>query len=498
MGVDFVPKILLILEVSQKQAYIFESRRLAENIRRSGEIAYVTSTDFFNSMPSFQEENLVYTGGGHTVLQFTDEVSAKTFSYDISRKVLEVYPDMELFIAIHPYNDHQTPGENLNALSQKLEQKKSLRAASFHLRRFGFEKPAFHHQGEYTELEKHIPEGWEITADSDALLQGNGDNFLAVVHADGNSMGSRVQSIYESSGSDWNVCTEKLRAFSEAIDQQFAEAYTEMVDEMAAALAENPNWKGRTLPIRKLIGAGDDVCFVTGSSLALECASVFLQKLESKVNPVDKQRYTACAGVVLIHKKFPFRKAYDLSEALCSNAKKTCAAYGGNLSALDWHIEFGQMKDSLTAIRTDYVCADGSCMTLRPYLMSQKEGVPVERSFAFYKAAAEAMRSGVLPKGKMKQLRTAFQSGVLRSKRTIAEMQIAVPLASVFRGPYLSVALHNFKGSYRIPGLELDVDLRDSGFCLATGEIEAHQNPRCLYFDAIEMVDHSFPWRGEC
>ena len=82
---------LMILEVSQKQAYIFGSRKLSDNIRRSEEIRFVTndgidyrnrggdgkdwaSADFFQlACPEGYsgETNFVYAGGGHTVLQLS-------------------------------------------------------------------------------------------------------------------------------------------------------------------------------------------------------------------------------------------------------------------------------------------------------------------------------------------------------------------------------------------------------------------------------------------
>ena len=40
-------RILAILEVSQKQAYIFSSKQLKDNAARSAEIGYVTSDAFF-------------------------------------------------------------------------------------------------------------------------------------------------------------------------------------------------------------------------------------------------------------------------------------------------------------------------------------------------------------------------------------------------------------------------------------------------------------------
>ena len=39
-------RYLTIFEVSQKQAYIYSVNRLSENVKRSSEIAYVTSEKF--------------------------------------------------------------------------------------------------------------------------------------------------------------------------------------------------------------------------------------------------------------------------------------------------------------------------------------------------------------------------------------------------------------------------------------------------------------------
>ena len=41
---------LMILEVSQKQAYIFESTRLSDNVERSEEICWVTDPDYFKAV----------------------------------------------------------------------------------------------------------------------------------------------------------------------------------------------------------------------------------------------------------------------------------------------------------------------------------------------------------------------------------------------------------------------------------------------------------------
>ena len=130
-----VPSVLMILEVSRKQDYIFRARELKNNIRRSAEIAYVTGSAFFQAeAPALytEEENLVYAGGGHTVLQFESRNQAVQFARAVTEAAVRRFPGMEIFVRILPYDRGKTPGENLTALSAALEEKKARRQASFH------------------------------------------------------------------------------------------------------------------------------------------------------------------------------------------------------------------------------------------------------------------------------------------------------------------------------------------------------------------------------
>ena len=117
-----------------------------------------------------------------------------------------------------------------------------------------------------------------------------------------------------------------MRKFSESVDKNFKEAYKEMLYRVAQNL-KNGNLsalelQGKMFPVRKIILAGDDVCFVTEGRIGLEAARIFIEQLKCKKNDCDQMGYTACAGVAIVHKKYPFYKAYELSEIICSNAKK--------------------------------------------------------------------------------------------------------------------------------------------------------------------------------
>ena len=197
-------RALLILEVSRKQDYIFSTKRLRENAQRSADISYVTSKEFFKEAAAglFDEEkNFIYAGGGHTVLQFDGREQAKAFAQAVTETVLRRWKGLELFVKISPYEEAMTPGENLKELSKGLERKKALRKTSFKQADMGMElldSETFlpQRKEEPNSRAYHVsplpaPEGWEYPSQLEELA--GEDNFIAVIHIDGNAMGKRVE-----------------------------------------------------------------------------------------------------------------------------------------------------------------------------------------------------------------------------------------------------------------------------------------------------------------
>lgn len=493
-------RVLMILEVSQKQAYIFGSRKLRDNIERSAEIRFVTSEKFFKQLcpECYSKENMVYSGGGHTVLQFDTLEAAKHFSECLTLCVLRDFPSMELFVKLLAYDEAKTPGENLNALVAGLEAKKARRAASFRRRTYGVEHPRQDEPNrrsyQIPQLEVGVPKGWTLTSDGEELA--GEDSFLAVIHLDGNAMGARVQAIYDACRDNWDECVKQLDAFSKDIDDDFAVAYDRMTEELVKAL-EASGYQVRLddegkkiLPVRKVVGAGDDVCFIAAGSLGLECAVSFLRHL-SNIRHEGTEPYAACAGVVLIHRKYPFRQAYDLSEALCSNAKKFGAklAEDGSVSAIDWHIEFGQLKGSLSQIRADYQTEDGGRMELRPLVVLPGNAtvVPQARSYQFFAALSETLAKNPegIVRSKQKQMRNAFRMG---------ELETQLALRQTETGGLLWMGIETRFPDY-IRRIQDGEKLR-AAFFTDNSDPERPVR-RCLYFDAIELTDHLTLWRGE-
>lgn len=92
---------LTILEVSQKQAYIFSSNMLKDNVVNSAVIAWIMSPEYFSEVigDSFdKKKNVVYSGGGHVVLEFADRDTAKDFVMQITFQIHQDYPGIEVFL----------------------------------------------------------------------------------------------------------------------------------------------------------------------------------------------------------------------------------------------------------------------------------------------------------------------------------------------------------------------------------------------------------------
>ena len=497
---------LMILEVSQKQAYIFSSNKLKDNIRHSENICQVTDPEYFGAiaakagMAFSREANVVYSGGGHTVLEFEGEKEAKEFAYKVSKTVKRDFPGLELFIKTEPYDEKAMPGENLKKLAEALEVKKSVRKASFGQGTFGVEKmdassrkaKPLVKQGEeppWQGRQEYVPQGYKMASRFEDL--GNSkyaSSFIAVVHIDGNAMGKRVEQLRKDHEKEpWDQYKTILKRFSDSVDRDFKSSYQEMTDRVAENLrngvGEKLDLKGNYFPVRQIILAGDDVCFVTEGRIGLEVARIFIEQLSAKHNEQDHMGYAACAGVAIVHQKYPFYKAYELAEMLCSNAKRSIAEYKteGQACAIDWHIEFGELADSIESLRENYATADGCRLELRPYLLSAKDDVlekePIRRYENFKRFLAVIQQEKLsYARGKLKEFRKALKEGETASEYYLKSNLLSILAVTGYEGVYKDDVSKEklFSGE----GLEGKTFIETSD-----------GKKRALYFDGIEIID---------
>ncbi len=469
-------RVITILEISQKQAYIFGSNKLKDNIANSAIIAYVLSSEYLKESLSEEgysnENNMVYSGGGHTILTFKDEdlsitgvhsspmEMARQCTRILTEKIYREFDGLIVFAKTIEYNEEISVKDNLIKLTSALEEKKALRKAVFKKGSFGIEKISsesfeplviekndLNSKNTVVKKEKNMALSSKISeknycavAEFDKLGGSKNDsNFIAIVHIDGNGMGKRVEDLYEKNGSlGFDDMRKKLKEFSECIDKDFKSAYEEMNESVMNQIERNKILKEKLslkkkdnktyFPVRKVIIAGDDICFVSEGRIGIECAVKLIESLNKKINSVDGQNYTACAGVAIVHQKYPFYRAYELAESLCSNAKSFNACIyrkdnGKCLSSIDWHVEFGELGNTIDEIREKYISYDEkSKLYMRPYIIDgmdddMNNSLIIHKYQRFKERFRELiLDENVLSSGKLKEYRNVLREGIEETK----------------------------------------------------------------------------------
>ena len=219
----------------------------------------------------------------------------------------------------------------------------------------------------------------------------------AVIHADGNGLGRIFQSfadkadehrqaILQSGGeiSPPNVhYARTLCEFSIAIDEATRAAFSEALSVFGAA---GEGQEGKFVPVVPIILGGDDLTAITDANKALKFTAEFLRKYEEKTRDsaiisalTDKQGLSACAGVAIIGKNYPFHHAYDLAEALIGSAKSIKRHGGG--SALDFHVLFDSLTPNLEHARR---CGGNPAyrLTMKPYVVSSRASSDEDQAWA--------------------------------------------------------------------------------------------------------------------
>lgn len=360
-------------------------------------------------------------------------------------------------------------------------------------------------------LNKDIPpqQGYAYPRQFDELGRAAGEqSYLAVVHADGNSMGDRIAAIgnrFRGNGQD-RAYIEALRAFSAAVETAAQNALRETVrhlekdilpgknsgepeirheieeaegraQEIACIrLAQEEGTGAYLLPFRPLVFGGDDVTFVCDGRLGISLALAYLRYFEAFTQdmPDGRGAITACAGIAIVKTHYPFARAYSLAEELCRAAKRRRKEIQAQKpdwdgACLDWHFALSGLAGDLKEIRRrEYSAAEGA-MTLRPvtlddtYPSLQRWGV-VERGLHAFQRAPWAGR-----RNKIKALRDALREGGEAVKYFLLKFNEGQDLPPVTQA-----------------GPDSGERLQQTGW----------QEGRCVYFDAIELADWFIPLKA--
>ena len=273
----------------------------------------------------------------------------------------------------------------------------------------------------------------------------------AVIHADGNGLGGIFQSFAEKveavkatpSGGAGSFSpnahyARTLCEFSIAIDAATQAAFSaalcvfldaEEGKEPEAEVAGEEQ-KPEFVPVVPIILGGDDLTAITDANQALAFTAEFLRQYEQQTRAsqtiralTGQQGLTACAGVAIIGRHYPFHHAYELAEALIGSAKSIKRHGGG--SALDFHVLFDSLtpdlEDSRRCDSDDSTDTRQYRLTMKPYVVSSSASSDKDKQWAaprrwddLDKAAgllAQAINQGEMSTRALQRVREALQRG---------------------------------------------------------------------------------------
>lgn len=326
-------------------------------------------------------------------------------------------------------------------------------------------------------------ENFEFPAKIDELGQKAGENYIAIVHVDGNNMGVKLR--------DYQNNLFELRRISREIRRKTEGAFADLLLKIIAAkksglFAEDLIFEDeKILPIRPLILGGDDVTFICPANMAILFTKTLMENLNSEtpLNTAEhltqkfSRQMDCCAGIAILPKSYPFFRGYKLTEQLCDEAKKSMRELPQKTSEgsswLDFAILHGEQAPTLEQIRKrEYTGARGN-LHFGPYRIGNSNAKhKIERrnnienliscTEQFLESKSENPSPETISHGKIKELREILQHGEAETKKFLDQLKLQ---------------------GKNFPHVE------DWSDYVQNSLWSAEKNPRTPYVDAIELMD---------
>lgn len=449
--------IAAMLDVTGVQDYIFASSKLVENLGASSIIKDIYKAclepaiseeleiqDFdINSWENedtklfekYSEIEIGYIGGGNALLFFKDKKVYERVIRNFCRKLLVKAPGVVVVPAFSKTSIDEIEndfGELKYKLNEAIDKNKNNYCPNINFQSYGFTEscvrtglPAvflskkkndedkcnplsavsyFKTSGNISSMDdefEKVLKGYSFIKDLDEL-GGEKDNFISIVHVDGNGIGNifREQKDLES-----------VRKLSKNLQKATNNAFEDLIK----ILIEKQQVKEDLLLIRPIIIGGDDITFITSKDLGIFCAEKFIENFEKRAKKETGENLTACGGITIVKTKYPFHRAYQMTEELCSNAKKKRLASNAEGSWLDFHVIENTKSGTVKNIRNKEFQNGENKLYSKPYKLS---GV-ISDSDSFSYLKHEALKLKQMPANKRIELRSVLFESVSKQEEFI-------------------------------------------------------------------------------
>jgi hypothetical protein len=534
---------LLLIEVTGIQEYVFGSNELAQNIGAS-ELVRQAHQDWLyarmnelglkhnldcdggfrvlggNLQRDGLDAEVIYAGGGNALLRLADADKAKALTQALTRHALQKARGLQLMALSRPFDPEQhVLRDVLTDMRRALKTQRLQQAPSVPLLGLGVTAsctftglPAVDTNDEGLPISAEVRHKLdaeeagkerlkavfpqvagnhlEFVYNFDDLGSEGESSYLAVIHADGNDMGKRIEAL----GAEYGGAVRNeeyiaaLRRWSQQVQDTANEALRRTVDMLLDPHNLKPDPKdGRLklggvvpipkhqvddqtvqyLPFRPIVFGGDDVTVVCEGRLGLTLARKYLTELAAQ-DLSDHKPAHARAGVAVVKTHYPFSRAYELAEALCKSAKDYVEEVKepNGLTALDWHFAVtGLVRPLADLRRREYTARQGSLL-MRPLRLTPGKDWRSWETF-----------TGVM--GEF--LKPRSEKGEWAGRRN----KIKALREALREGPPAVRAFLRAAGA-KLPVISAWPDMEEQGW----------HGSSCGYWDAVEALDFYVPLEG--
>lgn len=385
------------------QSFIFQTNELKDIVGASELVEQICTEEFERLLSedlNIDKDNfkLLLRAAGNIKCEFHNEEDCRKIVLYFPKMVMEMAPGITISQAVIKYDSDF--GQAVDELERRLRSQRNRPALSLTTGLMGIERsratglPAVEKEGRNDYYDKSVVRKRKYIGEAHLDLCKNafgkaasekrviydvnkindtfGNNWIAVIHIDGNGLGQVVQRVGKNA--------EKFRDFSINLDESTKAAAQSAYNAVCDSFC-----KEAYIPIRPIVLGGDDFTVICRADFAVEYAEAFIRAFETETKDrvggilrennvfYSKNHLTACGGIAFIKSSYPFYYGYELAEALCSEAKKDAKAdlCDGDLpkSCLMFHKvqdSFIQnYKDIETRELTPYACYDSDGKLLK-------------------------------------------------------------------------------------------------------------------------------------
>lgn len=439
--------VLAQYTIRSKQEYIFRTNRMveiagaSENISQSWNILFTQADKMGKKLRRvsknipfcmeevkrlFDERKLngieLFCGGGNDTVLYDSIETYLEVNKAFSRFLLENYPGMiPMAVACEYSGDYDKDYANLMKQSD-IEKNKMISGQSDFILPFSMmDRTTFQPYSDIISIAESsvrvtdeakakrkaglkIREQDETVKLLDDLITKKGEeSLLAVVHADGNNMGSKISEMLTDK-KDYDSCVNIMREFTADTAKAFGKSGLDAMQKCQQQLKEDykDKYDEKAFFFRKIIADGDDMTFVCNARFVMDYVRAYLEAVQNYNNKGEKEwRYSSCAGICIFHSYYPFARAYSLAEQACESAKKN--VHGECIkeeSWVDFHYIHNGVGGDLDQIR-EHQSVSG-CMA-RPWRIGTKANTD-RKDYSTLQILADIMKENGVSRSDIKTI----------------------------------------------------------------------------------------------